>query len=232
MDEERNILDLRNKESSNLKSLLSRSLSHANISNKNKLIMLILREYEPLCQNSSAIASKFKNVLHDLATLESKLTKRVAVKARSMLIRDSLPPIKERKEQIEKMLQLHANNMNSKQIHEKDIYLCVKDFNKLINSNLVQLQDLFLFFGHPNIFFCRIASEIYVRCAYDPFHLKDVNSYEEIPNVLMSWQFDSSEKILLSSNDDIDKEVNSSKLAFLHTQQGSVEEIRFSCKHR
>lgn len=215
VDEERNILDLRNKESSNLKSLLSRSLSHANISNKNKLIMLILREYEPLCQNSSAIASKFKNVLHDLATLESKLTKRVAVKARSMLIRDSLPPIKERKEQIEKMLQLHANNMNSKQIHEKDIYLCVKDFNKLINSNLVQLQDLFLFFGHPNIFFCRIASEIYVRCAYDPFHLKDVNSYEEIPNVLMSWQFDSSEKILLSSNDDIDKEVNSSKLSFI-----------------
>ncbi|CAI4050081.1 hypothetical protein SUVZ_13G3390 [Saccharomyces uvarum] len=215
VDEERNILDLRNKESSNLRKLLSRSLSHANISNKNKLIMSILREYEPLCQNSSGIASKFKTVLHDLATLESKLTKRVAVKARSMLIRDSLPPIKERKEHIENMLQLHANNISSKQIHENDIYLCVKDFDNLINSNLVQLQDLFLFFGHPNMFFCRIASEIYVRYAYGPCHLNDINGYEEVPNVLMSWQFDSSEKILLSSNDDINKEINSSKLSYI-----------------
>lgn len=142
VDEERNILDLRNKESSNLRNLLSRSLSHANLSSKNKLIMSILREYEPLCQNSSGIALKFKTVLQDLATLKSKLTKQVAVKARSMLLRDSLPPIKEKKH-IEKMLQLHANIIGCKQINEDDIYLCVKNFDNLINSNLAQLQDLF-----------------------------------------------------------------------------------------
>ncbi|CAI1647626.1 hypothetical protein SEUBUCD650_0M03390 [Saccharomyces eubayanus] len=221
VDEERNILDLRNKESSNLRNLLSRSLSHANLSSKNKLIMSILREYEPLCQNSSGIALKFKTVLQDLATLKSKLTKQVAVKARSMLLRDSLPPIKERKKHIEKMLQLHANIIGCKQINEDDIYLCVKNFDNLINSNLAQLQDLFLFFGHSSTFFCRIASEIYVRYAYGPYHLKGLNSYREIPNVLMSWQFD-----LPSSNDGIDKEINSSRLSCIPSKD-SLRKIGF-----
>lgn len=143
--EERNLLNLRRKDLTNLKEILCISLSHANIVAKNKLVTAILHEYEPLCQDSSKMSLKFRAVIHDLASLESKWAKEVSVKARSVLLRGIFPPIKKRKEHIKTLLQLHIKDTGAENIHSRNIYSCMRDFGNLIHSNLIQLQDLFFF---------------------------------------------------------------------------------------
>ncbi|CAI4035678.1 hypothetical protein SMKI_13G3290 [Saccharomyces mikatae IFO 1815] len=204
VDEERNLLDLRRKDLGNPKDVMSISLSHANVSGKNKLVISILHEYEPLCQDLSKVSLKFRTLLHNLATLESKWTKEVAIKARSMLLKGSLPPIEKRKDYIEALLQMHIHELGGEKSHNKEIYKCMEDFDNLMHSNLVQLQDLFFFFGHHNVLFSSIASEIYVKCAYSRSHLEGINNHKENPNILMSWQFGSSTSVLLKSFSDSD----------------------------
>ncbi|CAI4048673.1 acetyl-CoA carboxylase HFA1 SKDI_13G3370 [Saccharomyces kudriavzevii IFO 1802] len=221
VDEERNLLDLRNKDLSNLKDVLCTSLSHANIRRKNKLIISILQEYEALCQDSSSISLKFGAVLHDLATLVSKLTKEVAIKARTMLLGGYLPSLRQRKEYIENLLRLHSDDIGGKPSWDRNTYSCMKDFDNLIRSNLVQLQDLFFFFGHQNVLFSKIASEIYVRYAYGPYELEGMNNHKETPDILMSWRFSSSKDILPSSNTYIDEDMNFSELSLTYNENRS-----------
>lgn len=202
--EERNLLNLRRKDLTNLKEILCISLSHANIVAKNKLLTAILHEYEPLCQDSSKMSLKFRAVIHDLASLESKWAKEVAVKARSVLLRGIFPPIKKRKEHIKTLLQLHIKDTGAENIHSRNIYSCMRDFGNLIHSNLIQLQDLFFFFGHQDTALSSIASEIYARYAYGNYQLKSIKIHKGAPDLLMSWQFSSLRNYLVNPDGESD----------------------------
>ena len=211
VDEERNLLDLRRKDLKNLNDILCINLSHANVVGKNKLIIAILHIYEPLYQDSSEMSLKFEDIVHDLATLESKWTKEVSVKARSLLLKRIFPPTKKRKEHIEALLRTYTDDTGAENTYDRNIYLCVKNFDNLIHSNLVQLQDLFFFFGHQNTLFSSMASEIYVKYAYGHYQLKSMRIHKKAPNILMSWQFSLSRYTLLNPNSDKNEFNKSSK---------------------
>ncbi|KAG0126309.1 acetyl-CoA carboxylase [Tuber indicum] len=98
------ILRLRDENRDDINKVVQAVLSHSRIASKNNLILAILEEYRPNKPNNGSITKFFRPILKKLTELESRVSTKVALKAREVLIQCALPSLEERAAQIEHIL--------------------------------------------------------------------------------------------------------------------------------
>lgn len=187
--EENVILKLRDENSDNLENVVLIVLSHSKVSAKNNLILTVLKHYQPLCKMSSDVSSLFVPSLQEIVQLESKVTAKVALQAREILIQGALPSVKERTEQIEHILKSsvvkasYGESIAKRNEPDQDI---LKD---LIDSNYVVFDVLTPFLCSNDRTVAAAAAHVYIHRAYRAYTVGEIKIHEGISSPICEWKF-------------------------------------------
>jgi acetyl-CoA carboxylase/biotin carboxylase 1 len=105
------VLALRDANRNDLDKVVAIALSHSKVGGKNRLILSLLDIIKARVPPAE-FETFFGGVLHDIANLDNKLTSKVALKAREVLIGCTLPSLSERHGQMEQILRNSVYNPN------------------------------------------------------------------------------------------------------------------------
>lgn len=189
--EENVILKLRDENSDDLDKVVLIVLSHSRVAAKNNLIVAILKHYQPLCKISSEVATIISHPLQHIVELESKVTAKVALQAREILIQGALPSVKERTEQIEHILKSSVVNNTYGDVHPKRSEPDLDVLKDLIDSSYVVFDVLTPFLNHSDHSVAAAAAQVYVRRAYRAYTIADVKVHDGTNNhnPICEWKF-------------------------------------------
>ena len=183
------ILRLRDENKSDLKKVISISLSHSKVSAKNNLIIAILEEYQPLLQSNSSVAASIRDSLKKLALLDSRGCAKVALKAREILIQCSLPSIKERSDQLEHILRSSVLQTSYGEMYAKHREPDLDIIQEVVDSKHIVFDVLSQFFVNSDEWVAIAAAEVYVRRSYRAYQLGKIeyDFHDQLP--IIEWKF-------------------------------------------
>ncbi|AMD21457.1 HER178Cp [Eremothecium sinecaudum] len=187
--EEDVILKLRDEYSADLNKVVLTVLSHSRVSAKNNLILAILKHYQPLCQMSTEISSHLSSSLKRIVELESKVTAKVALQAREILIQGALPSIKERTEQLEHILKSSVVKLTYGLTETLRMDPDIEVLKDLIDSNYVVFDVLAQFLNHKDNGVAAAAAEVYIRRAYRAYTIGDIKHHSSFDSPVVEWKF-------------------------------------------
>ncbi|SCU82993.1 LAMI_0C01618g1_1 [Lachancea mirantina] len=187
--EEDVILKLRDENSDNLNHVVVTVLSHSRVSAKNNLILAILKHYQPLCKLSSEVTNAIAKPLEHIVELESKVTAKVALQAREILIQGALPSVKERTDQIEHILKSAVVKTAYGAFKSKTTDPDLGVLQDLIDSNYVVFDVLTPFLTYKDIGVAAAAAEVYIRRAYRAYTIGDMKHHGDSKNIICEWKF-------------------------------------------
>ncbi|CAF0748849.1 unnamed protein product [Brachionus calyciflorus] len=160
------INNLRELHKDNMEAVLNVIFSHANYSNKNQLVIMLINV---LFSKDPTLTDELTSSLQELTQLKNPKNAKVSLKARQVLIAFQQPPYEQRHNQMESMF-LSAINMYG---HK----MCQDSLQKLILSETSIFDVLHSFFFHPNVQVRQAALEVYVRRSYIAYELNSVQHY-------------------------------------------------------
>lgn len=182
------LLNLRN-ERNELNEVVAIAFSHSRVNAKNLLILGILDHYQPLLQSSSSNAISIREALKNLVTLESRLTSKVTLKAKEVLIQCSLPSIQERSEQLEHILRSSVLETSYGEIYAKHRRPDLNILKEVVDSKHTVFDVLPQFLNNSDEWVCFAAAEVYIRRSYRAYSLGPITYgfKERIP--VIQWKF-------------------------------------------
>ena len=160
------ISNLRELHKENMQEVLNVIFSHANFSNKNQLVIMLINL---LFSKDPTLTDELRSSLQDLTKLNNPQNSKVALKSRQVLIAFQQPPYEQRHNQMESMF-LSAIDMYG---HK----LCQDALQKLILSETSIFDVLLSFYFHPNVQVRQAALEVYLRRSYIAYELNSVQHY-------------------------------------------------------
>ncbi|KAG7093554.1 hypothetical protein E1B28_007224 [Marasmius oreades] len=190
---EARVLSLRDQYKDDLDKVASLALSHIKVQSKVKLVMMLLEHIKSSNMNVSNPESRLYKVLQDLASLESKSSSTVSLKAREVLINGQMPSYEERLVQMEAVLKsavtvhTYGEHGSSSRTPNAEI------LRELSDSRHTVYDVLTAFFSHPDPMVVYAAFEVYIRRAYKAYTLLSIDyeesgSRDEGPSVA-TWRF-------------------------------------------
>nr|BAA11238.1 acetyl-coenzyme A carboxylase [Schizosaccharomyces pombe] len=186
--EEDVILRLRDENKDDVDKVIALALSHSRIGSKNNLLITILdlMKSEP----STFVSLYFNDILRKLTDLDSRVTSKVSLKARELLITCAMPSLNERFSQMEHILKssvVESHYGDAKFSHRTPSLDILKE---LIDSKYTVFDVLPAFFCHTDPWYSLAALEVYVRRAYRAYSVLEINYHTEAgtPYVL-TWRF-------------------------------------------
>jgi len=166
-------------------------LSHSRIASKNNLILAILEEYRPNKPNNGPIVKFFRPILKKLTELESRVSTKVALKAREVLIQCALPSLEERAAQMEHILRSSVVESRYGETGWEHRTPHQETLKEVIDSKYTVFDVLPTFFAHADPWVSLAALEVYVRRAYRAYELHAVNYHnlDSEPPFIVTWDF-------------------------------------------
>ncbi|KAK5078938.1 acetyl-coenzyme-A carboxylase [Lithohypha guttulata] len=184
------ILKLREANKEDVMPVVQQVLSHTRAATKNNLIVAILDAYRPNQPATSDMAKYFKPSLRRLTELEGRVTAKVALKARELLIQAALPSLEERRSQMEHILKsavMQSSYGESRQGHREPDLDVLKE---VVDSQYTVFDVLPSFFAHSDPWIGLAALETYIRRAYRAYTVKEVEYHNDVePPFYLSWDF-------------------------------------------
>lgn len=183
------ILQLRDENKSDLNAVISQCLSHSRVSAKNNLILAIMEEYQPLLQESSSVAPQIRAALRNIVELDSRLTAKVTIKAREILIQCSLPSIKERSDQLEHILRSAVLQTSYGEVYAKHREPKLEVIQEVVDSKHTVFDVLPQFLMAPDEWVGVAAAEVYVRRAYRAYTVSSISYHFHDKLPIIEWKF-------------------------------------------
>ncbi|KAJ9078850.1 acetyl-coenzyme-A carboxylase, variant 2 [Entomophthora muscae] len=186
--EEEAVLQLRDIKKDAIDDVVETVLSHSRVANKNSLVLTLLSliNFENVNGQTDSVYSP---VLKKLASLGSRATSVVALKAREMLIHSQLPSYEERYTQMHHILlnSVTESFYGGGQGFRPPSYDALKD---LVVTNFNVEDVLQNFFFNPNEYVRGAALEVYARRSYHAYEiLETIHHCEEDKPALLEWNF-------------------------------------------
>ncbi|KAI9318493.1 acetyl-CoA carboxylase [Dichotomocladium elegans] len=184
--EEEVVLALRDQNKDNLQKVLDIILSHAKVSSKNNLVLILLELISPSVGGS--LDKFFTPILKRLSEIDSRASQKVALKARELLILCQLPSYEERQSQMFKILE----NSVSESVYGGSVERrtpSYDSFKDLINTNFNVFDVLPNFFFHADPYIVLSALEVYCRRSYHAYKILDVAYNLEHEPYVIAWKF-------------------------------------------
>lgn len=184
------ILKLRDENKSDLNSVIKYALSHSRVSAKNNLMIAILEEYQPILQQSSSVALEIRAALRKVVELDTKLTAKVTIKAREILIQCSLPSIKERSDQLEHILRSSVLQTSYGEVYAKHREPKLDIIQEVVDSKHTVFDVLSQFLVASDKWVGIAAAEVYIRRAYRAYNVSAINYsfHDGLP--ILDWKFE------------------------------------------
>ncbi|POR31389.1 Acetyl-CoA carboxylase [Tolypocladium paradoxum] len=185
------VLKLRDQNKDSIDKVVQTVLSHSRVSAKSSLVLAILDEYRPNKPNVGNVGKFLREPLRRLTELSSRVTSKVSLKAREIMIQCSLPSMEERTAQMEHILRssvIESRYGESGWDHREPSLEVIKE---VVDSKYTVFDVITLFFGHDDPWVGLAALEVYVRRAYRAYILKQVeyhNDERDNPQ-FVSWDF-------------------------------------------
>ncbi|KAG0634704.1 acetyl-CoA carboxylase [Tuber brumale] len=185
------ILRLRDENRDDINKVVHAVLSHSRIVSKNNLILAILEEYRPNKPNNGSIIKFFRPILKKPTELESRVSTKVALKAREVLIQCALPSLEERAAQIEHILCSSVVESRYGETGWEHRTPHRETLKEVIDSKYTVFDVLPTFFAHADPWVSLAALEVYVRRAYRAYELHAVNYHnlDSEPPFIVTWDF-------------------------------------------
>jgi len=185
------ILKLREENKDDISKVVQTVLSHSRVGAKNNLVLAILEEYRPNKPNAGNVAKYFRPALKKLTELESRMTAKVALKAREVLIQCALPSLEERAAQMEHILRSSVVESRYGETGWDHREPNLEILKEVVDSKYTVFDVLPIFFGHQDPWVSLAALEVYIRRAYRAYSLKKIEYHNEggEPPFIVSWDF-------------------------------------------
>ncbi|KAG0277801.1 acetyl-coenzyme-A carboxylase [Linnemannia exigua] len=185
--EEEIILALRDQYKDDAEKVIQIALSHSRVTAKNNLILALLDQIKPT-SSGGALDKFFSPVLKKLAELNGRLTSKVSLKARELLIHVQLPSFEERQAQMEKILRSSVTEEVYGGDHEARMP-SYENLKELVDTTYTVFDVLPNFFYHESAHVRLAAFEVYCRRAYHAYEILDINYHMEHNPLLITWKF-------------------------------------------
>ncbi|KAG0315088.1 acetyl-coenzyme-A carboxylase [Dissophora globulifera] len=185
--EEETLLAVRDQNKDDVEKVIRIALSHSRVTAKNNLVLALLDQIKPTSAGG-ALDKFFSPVLKKLAELTGRLTAKVSLKARELLIHVQLPSFEERQLQMEKILRSSVTEEVYGGDHEERLpnYENIKE---LVDTTYTVFDVLPNFFYHDSQYVRLAAFEVYCRRAYHAYEILDINYHVEHNPLLITWKF-------------------------------------------
>ncbi|KAI1867775.1 uncharacterized protein JN550_006916 [Neoarthrinium moseri] len=185
------ILMLRDANKDDYMKVIQPVLSHSRVGSKSNLIVAILEKYRPNQPAVGNINKYLRPSLRKLTELESRLTAKVSLKAREILIQCSLPSLEERAEQMAHILRssvIETKYGESGWEHREPNLDIIRE---VVDSKYTVFDVLCKFFAHEDQWVALAALEVYIRRAYRAYNLKQIHyeSDETDAPACITWDF-------------------------------------------
>ncbi|TLD19570.1 hypothetical protein PspLS_09710 [Pyricularia sp. CBS 133598] len=185
------ILKLRDENKDDIQKVVQTVLSHSRVPTKSLLVLAIIEEYRPNKPDVGNVTKYFRDVLKKLTELESRLTAKVSIKAREVLIQCSLPSLDERKAQMEHILRSSVVESRYGEAAYDHRFPNMDVIKEVVDSKYTVFDVLSLFWAHSDKWVSLAALEVYIRRAYRAYDLGKIDYQydEEDDPVFVSWDF-------------------------------------------
>ncbi|PUU72606.1 acetyl-CoA carboxylase [Tuber borchii] len=183
------ILGLRDENRDDTNMVVQAVLPHSRMVSRNNLILAILEEYRPNKPNNGSIIKFFRPILKKLTELECRVSTKVALKAREVLIQCALPALEERAAQIEYILRSSVVKSRYGETGWEHRTPHQETLKKVIDSKYTVFDILPTCFAHADLWVSLAALEVYVRRAYRAYELHAVNYHnlDSEPPFILTW---------------------------------------------
>nr|XP_004227021.2 LOW QUALITY PROTEIN: acetyl-CoA carboxylase-like [Ciona intestinalis] len=176
---DKSVVAIRDKRKDNVRAVVEDILSHANVGNKNSLIIELIG---CVSGRDHSLPPDVATVLEQLALLSKQENSKVALKARQVLIAAHQPPYELRHNQLESIFLSSIGSYGTE--------FCPEHLKKLILSETTIFDVLPDFFYHANPVVRMAAFEVYVRRSYIAYELNSVQHHEiGEGNCILEFQF-------------------------------------------
>jgi acetyl-CoA carboxylase/biotin carboxylase 1 len=179
--EEDVVLRLRDEHRKDLRTVVNTVLSHSRVGAKNNLILAILNEYQPSNVDSARVAQYLRPSLKKIVELESRVTAKVVLKAREILIQCALPSLKERTDQLEHILRSSVVENSYGETAFERRTPNTEALREVIDSKYTVFDVLSQFFSHSDPYVVLAALELYIRRAFRAYSLVEMNYHHQDP---------------------------------------------------
>ncbi|OZJ03120.1 hypothetical protein BZG36_03869 [Bifiguratus adelaidae] len=186
--EEEVFLTLRDQNRDNIDKVIAIALSHAKVGSKNQLIINLFDVIYPEAAGG-ALDHHFSPVLKKLSELDGRLTQKVALKARELMIHTQLPSYEERQAQMEQILvaSVTENVYGGGGVdHRTPSFDSIKE---LVDTKFNVFDVLPNFFWHDDKWVRLSALEVYSRRSYHAYEILDIEYWTEQDPFLVTWKF-------------------------------------------
>lgn len=184
------VLRLREEHKDDIDTVIHTVLSHGKAGAKNNLILAIMDMYKPNQPNVGNVGKAFKPILRKLTELESRVTVKVALKARELLILAALPSLEERRLQMEHILRSSVVRSSYGETGWDHRSPDLDVLKEVVDSKYTVFDVLPMFFNHKDKWVSLAAQEVYVRRAYRAYKLKDIHYHtDDDAPYFISWDF-------------------------------------------
>ncbi|KAG0240329.1 acetyl-coenzyme-A carboxylase [Actinomortierella wolfii] len=187
VSDEETLLTLRDQNKDDVEKVINIALSHSRVSAKNNLVLSLLEQIKPT-SSGGALDKFFSPTLKKLAELNNRVTSKVSLKARELLINVQLPSFEERRAQMEKILRSSVTEEVYGGEHEERLPN-YDNLKELVDTTYTVFDVLPNFFYHENPHVRIAAFEVYCRRAYHAYELLDINYHMEHDPSLLTWKF-------------------------------------------
>ncbi|PCH36265.1 acetyl CoA carboxylase [Wolfiporia cocos MD-104 SS10] len=192
---EARVLTLREQNKDSLDNVVALVLSHNMAQRKGRLVMMILDHVKNSGSTVSNPESRLYKVLQGLASLESRSSTQVSLKAREVLISCQMPSYEERKIQMEGILKASVTNSFYGEQGSDMKTPSIDVLRELIDSRYTVYDVLPTFFNFHEQWITSAALEVYIRRGYRAYSLLSVD-YEEGDGLddgdaphIVTWRF-------------------------------------------
>ena len=191
LTQENVVLKLR-EENKDLEQVVRLVLSHSKIASKTKLVLALLDVIKSESPRASMTPeSKVNEALSRLASLDSRPTSKVALKAKEVMIVGSLPSYEERLSQLEHILKSSVTTSFYGETGAGHRLPSADQLKEVTDSRYTVFDVLATFFDHEDPWVALAALEVYVRRAYRVYnvmHLDYEPGTQEEPHIV-TWRF-------------------------------------------
>ncbi|KAF8329498.1 acetyl CoA carboxylase [Cantharellus anzutake] len=226
---EERVLRLREEHKNDLGRVAALVLSHMKAQSKNKLILPLLEIVKSGGSSATTLEPRLVEIIRDLASLDSRSTTAVSLKAREVLIAAQLPSYEERTTQMEQVLKASVSGTVYGEPSASGIRQpSAEVLKELSDSRWIVYDVLPTFFKHPDPSVELAAYEVYVRRAYRAYTLLSLDYEEgdgedEAPSAI-TWRF----KLGQSNSPPVTPAITPKTSPFAEKQRaGSVSDLTY-----
>lgn len=193
--EEDVILKLRDEHKEDLDAVVAQVMSHNKISNKNNLVLAILKHYNPQTANASCVVEYIRPVLKKIVELDGRATAGVVLKAREIIIQCALPTLKEQSEQMEHILKASVLDSVFGSSDRKHRTPNIAVLKELIDSKYSVDDVLFQFFRAQDPYVALAAMEVYARRVNRAYQIGNLKYHVEDGSPAVCYDFELREAV-------------------------------------